>query len=55
VPAPGAALTGQELMDWCRTTMAAYKYPRLIEFRDFLPVNAVGKVWKAELLARAPR
>jgi acyl-CoA synthetase (AMP-forming)/AMP-acid ligase II len=31
--------------------MAAYKYPRIIEFRDALPVNAVGKVSKADLLA----
>jgi long-chain acyl-CoA synthetase len=51
VPAPGAALTDQELIDWCRTTMAAYKYPRIVEFRDFLPTNAVGKVSKASLLA----
>ena len=55
VPAPGAALTEQELIDWCRTTMAAYKYPRIIEFRDLLPTNAVGKVSKADLLASAPK
>ena len=53
VRAPGAALTGQELVGWCRTAMAAYKYPRIIEFRDALPVNAVGKVSKADLLAGA--
>ena len=31
--------------------LAAYKYPRLIEFRDALPVNAAGKVLKSELAA----
>ncbi|MGH3249446.1 MAG: AMP-binding protein, partial [Trebonia sp.] len=55
VPAPGTALTDQELIDWCRTTMAAYKYPRIIEFRDFLPTNAVGKVSEADLLASVPK
>ena len=29
--------------------MAAYKYPRAIEFRDALPMNATGKVLKREL------
>ncbi|HXT93123.1 MAG TPA: AMP-binding protein [Trebonia sp.] len=54
VRAPRATLTAQELIDWCRTAMAAYKYPRIIEFREHLPTNAVGKVSKADLLAQAP-
>jgi long-chain acyl-CoA synthetase len=29
--------------------MAAYKYPRIIEFRDQLPKNSLGKVLKDEL------
>ena len=32
--------------------MAAYKYPRLVEFRDGLPMTATGKILKREL-ARA--
>jgi long-chain acyl-CoA synthetase len=32
--------------------MAAYKYPRLIEFRDELPKNTLGKILKRELLPR---
>ena len=31
--------------------MAAYKYPRLIEFREQLPMNATGKILKRELRA----
>jgi long-chain acyl-CoA synthetase len=54
VRASGATLTEQELIDWCHAAMAAYKYPRIIEFRDSLPTNAVGKVSKADLLARTP-
>ena len=29
--------------------MAAYKYPRLAEFRDSLPMTATGKILKREL------
>jgi long-chain acyl-CoA synthetase len=52
VRAPGAALTEDELIAWCRQTMAAYKYPRIVEFRDTLPMTATGKILKREL-ARA--
>ncbi|WP_214412425.1 long-chain-fatty-acid--CoA ligase [Sphaerisporangium fuscum] len=46
---PGAALTEQELVDWCKGTMAAYKYPRLVEFRESFPMTASGKILKREL------
>ena len=36
-------------MAWCREQMAAFKYPRLVEFRDALPMSATGKVLKREL------
>jgi long-chain acyl-CoA synthetase len=49
---PGATTTGEELVAWCRDQIAAYKYPRLIEFRDALPVSATGKVLKRELRAQ---
>jgi long-chain acyl-CoA synthetase len=29
--------------------MAAYKYPRLVEFREYLPKSAVGKILRREL------
>jgi long-chain acyl-CoA synthetase len=34
--------------------MAAYKYPRTVEFRDMLPLNASGKVLKRELRQAQP-
>ncbi len=52
VRVPGAALTEAELIAWCRQNMAAYKYPRLVEFRDSLPLTATGKILKRELLER---
>jgi long-chain acyl-CoA synthetase len=53
VPAKGADITEQELIAWCREVMAAYKYPRLIEFRTSLPMTATGKVLKRELAAQS--
>ena len=34
----------KELMAHCRTGLAPYKIPRQIEFRDHLPMSAVGKI-----------
>ncbi len=45
----GATVTAEELMAWGREQMAAFKYPRIIEFRDTLPMSATGKILKREL------
>jgi long-chain acyl-CoA synthetase len=50
VRAPGAALTEDDLIAWCKQNMAAYKYPRIVEFRDGLPMTATGKILKRELV-----
>ena len=49
VRAPGAEFTEADLIAWCSQNMAAYKYPRLVEFRDSLPMTATGKILKREL------
>ena len=46
---PGAAVTEEMLVDWCREQFASYKYPRIIEFKDSLPIGATGKILKREL------
>ena len=48
----GATLTEDELLTWGREQMAAYKYPRIIEFADVLPMTSTGKILKRELAAR---
>ncbi len=45
----GAQLTAAELIQWAKENMADYKYPRLIAFRDRLPMTATGKILKREL------
>ena len=47
---PGTQVTAQELITFCKERIAAYKYPRVIEFRADLPKNTLGKVVKDELL-----
>jgi len=49
VPAGDSSISEQELIAWSKETMADYKYPRIIEFRDTLPMNATGKILKTEL------
>lgn len=49
VPRPGATPTPDELIAWCRETMANFKAPRYVEIVDALPLNATGKVLKYEL------
>ena len=47
-----AAAKGQtsedDIINWCKENMAAYKYPRVVQFVDALPKSGSGKVmWRA--------
>ncbi len=46
---PGQALEPDELIAYTRQHLAAYKYPRLIEFVSELPKGPTGKILKREL------
>ncbi len=43
------SLTKEELIDFCRKELTAYKVPKDIEFRDELPKSNVGKILRREL------
>jgi acyl-CoA synthetase (AMP-forming)/AMP-acid ligase II len=45
------AVTAEELDDWCRERLAAFKRPRWYEFTSALPRNATAKIVKPELRA----
>ncbi|MGH3497356.1 MAG: long-chain-fatty-acid--CoA ligase [Nocardioidaceae bacterium] len=45
----GDRTTEDELVAWARDQMAAFKYPRIVEFKDALPMTATGKILKREL------
>jgi long-chain acyl-CoA synthetase len=47
---PAMDLLEQELRAYCRERLAAYKCPRIFQFRSELPKNTLGKVMKDELI-----
>ena len=47
--------TAPALQEHCRQRLAAYKYPRWIEFRKDLPKTATGKIQRFKLRAEAPQ
>ncbi len=46
---PGAEVSEQELLAWFREQFAAYKYPRMVQFVDSLPMGPTGKILKRAL------
>ena len=45
----GAAVSTQELLQWCRQRLANYKVPRSVTFVSDLPRTVTGKILKSEL------
>jgi len=45
----GAIITGEEIKDWCRSTLADYKVPDIVRFFDSFPLTGSGKVRRVEL------
>jgi acyl-CoA synthetase (AMP-forming)/AMP-acid ligase II len=43
---PGAEVTAESLIDYCRERLAHFKCPRSVEFRETLPRTATGKLQK---------
>jgi long-chain acyl-CoA synthetase len=51
----GATVTQDELNQYARKYLAAYKAPRLYEFREELPKTAVGKILRRQLVDEEKR
>lgn len=49
---PGESVTEESLIAFCKERIAAYKYPRQIEFIEELPKTASGKILRRELRDR---
>ena len=43
----------ESITSFCRQNLAAYKVPRILEFRDQLPVSAAGKVLRRAIREEA--
>ncbi|MFF5789127.1 long-chain fatty acid--CoA ligase [Streptomyces sp. NPDC012693] len=50
---PGAVTTPEELREFVRSQVAAFKYPRVVWTADALPKGATGKILKREITAPA--
>ncbi|MFZ5595426.1 MAG: long-chain-fatty-acid--CoA ligase [Bacillota bacterium] len=46
----GQTATKEEIVDFCKERLAAYKVPKIVEFRQELPKTLVGKVLKRVLV-----
>ena len=46
---PGAELTSEDLLAWCRENIAQYKAPRYVEVRSEMPYGMTLKVLKRVL------
>ena len=49
VKVAGDETSEQELIDYCKEHLAAYKYPRIVEFMGSLPMTSTGKLLKRQL------
>ena len=49
---PGAELSADEIIGFCRDNIASYKKPKSVEFVDELPKNNYGKIVKKDLRTR---
>jgi long-chain acyl-CoA synthetase len=52
---PGAGVTEEDLIAFCRERVARFKVPKVVEFRDELPKTFVGKILRRELAAEEQR
>ena len=48
----GNDIAGEDLVEYVKARIAAYKYPRRVEIVDSLPLGPSGKVLKRELVSR---
>jgi long-chain acyl-CoA synthetase len=57
---PGETATPEDITAFCRQRLAAYKVPKMVEFRESLPKTMIGKILRRQLVedeakARAAR
>jgi long-chain acyl-CoA synthetase len=49
VPKANSKLTHEQVKEYCKNNLSAYKVPRVIEFRSELPKTNVGKILRRAL------
>jgi long-chain acyl-CoA synthetase len=46
---PSEKATDKDIIDFCKQKLAAYKVPKIVEFRNSIPKSAVGKILRKTL------
>jgi long-chain acyl-CoA synthetase len=46
---PGSSVTPEEIIEFCKSKIAAYKYPRQVEIVDEVPKTVTGKFLRRAL------
>ncbi|HET6370881.1 MAG TPA: long-chain fatty acid--CoA ligase, partial [Nitrospiria bacterium] len=46
----GESATAEEIISYCKTDLAKFKVPQIVEFRSELPKTLIGKVLRRVLL-----
>ncbi|MHB9097838.1 MAG: AMP-binding protein, partial [Syntrophales bacterium] len=52
VPKEGMTVSVEEILQYCQSHLAKYKWPKFIEFTKSLPRNPMGKILRKELRKR---
>ncbi len=47
----GQTATAEDVIAFCKERLAAFKVPKLVEFRDSLPKTMIGKILRRQLIA----
>ena len=48
-PVPGATVTEEEILKFCKGKIASYKIPKYIRFTSDWPITATGKIQRFKL------
>jgi long-chain acyl-CoA synthetase len=46
---PGYKVSEEEIINYCRQSLAGFKIPKTVDYIDIIPRNAVGKMLKKDL------
>jgi len=47
---PGETATAEDIIAFCRERLAAFKVPKMVEFRETLPKTMIGKILRRQLV-----
>jgi long-chain acyl-CoA synthetase len=49
----GGKISASDIVEFCKARIADYKAPRIVDFREALPMSSVGKILRRQLRENA--